>query len=59
MEWFLILPLFEKIPIILGAVDLILGSLPDKYCRWPGVILMVCNKLYEYGKLEKEKAENK
>ena len=51
MEWF-----FEWLPqmgIILGALDIILGGLPDKFVRWPGIILTIGHRLYQYGKEQK------
>jgi len=51
MEWFLALALLEKIGVILGALDIVLGSLPDKYTAgYPGLILSVAHKLHQYGK---------
>lgn len=54
MEWFLALPLLQQIPIVLGTLDVLVGSLPDKYCRWPGILLAIFNKLYLYGKDQKK-----
>lgn len=52
MDW-----LFEnldKIGMILGALDIILGSLPDKIIKWPGLTLSIFHKLHQYGKEQKE-----
>ena len=35
---------------ILGALDIILGALPDKFVKYPGAILSVAHKLHQYGK---------
>ena len=43
-----------NIGIALGALDIILGSLPDKYVRYPGIFLSMCHKLHQYGKEQKE-----
>lgn len=32
------------------AADLIAGALPDKFTRWPGLLLTIANKAYLYGK---------
>ena len=53
MDWFTGLELFEQIGIALGALDIILGALPDKYVKYPGAILSVGNKLHQYGKEQK------
>ena len=49
--------IFESLDVILtamGVTDIILGSLPDKICRWPGVILSIAHQLHQYGKGQKE-----
>ena len=36
---------------LLGVLaDLLAGTLPDKYAKWPGAILTVANKAYMNGK---------
>jgi len=51
MEWFLALALLEKIGVVLGALDIILGSAPDKFTAgYPGILLSVAHKLHQYGK---------
>ena len=53
MEWFMGLELIEQIGIVLGALDIIMGSVPDKYIKWPGIILAAAHKLHQYGKEQK------
>ena len=53
MEWFIGLELFEQIGVALGALDIILGALPDKYVKYPGAILSVSHKLHQFGKEQK------
>lgn len=38
-----------------GAIllDHVLGALPDKYSKYPGVFLSIANTLYNYGKRNK------
>ena len=55
MEAFLALDLLTQIGIVLGALDIILGALPDKYVKWPGATLTVAHKLHQYGKEETAK----
>ena len=51
MEWFLALALLEQVGVVLGGLDIILGSAPDKYTAgYPGVLLSVAHKLHQYGK---------
>jgi len=52
MEW--IFENLDKIGMILGALDIVLGSLPDKIIKWPGISLGVAHKLHQYGKTQKE-----
>jgi len=40
--------------IILGALDIMLGALPDKIIKWPGFVLSIAHKLHQYGKEQKE-----
>jgi len=51
MDW--IFENLDKIGMILGALDIILGSLPDKVIRWPGIMLSIGHNLYKYGKEQK------
>ena len=44
-----------EIGIILGALDIIVGALPDSIAKYPGAILAVGHKLYGYGKEVKTK----
>ncbi|MEA2065886.1 MAG: hypothetical protein U9O65_02105 [Thermotogota bacterium] len=48
MEW--LLANWVGIGIALGALDILIGALPDKISKYPGGILSVAHKLYEYGK---------
>ena len=48
MDW--IFENLDKIGMILGALDIVFGGLPDKVCRWPGLVLTIGHRLYEYGK---------
>jgi len=48
MDW--IFENLDKIGMILGALDIVFGGLPDKLCRWPGLILTIGHRLHEYGK---------
>ena len=50
VEWFLALGLIDQLGIVLGALDITLGALPDKIIKWPGLILSVGHKLHQYGK---------
>jgi len=51
MEWFLALALIEQIGVVLGALDIVLGSAPDKFTAgYPGVLLSLAHKLHQYGK---------
>ena len=54
MEWFYGLETLAQIGLVLGALDIILGSMPDKYSLgWPGALLEVFHKLHQYGKDQK------
>ncbi len=55
MDWFTGLELFEQIGVVLGALDIILGAVPDKWTKYPGLTLSVFHKLHQYGKEEKGK----
>jgi len=55
MDW--IFENLDKIGMILGALDIILGSLPDKFVKWPGIILSMGHQLHQYGKEQKETLE--
>ncbi len=35
---------------ILGAADIVVGALPEKYARYPGAIITVAKKLLNYSK---------
>lgn len=48
MEW--LLANYVTIGVVLGACDIVLGALPDKVVRYPGVVLKVAHELYAYGK---------
>ena len=48
--------ILQTFGIILGALDIMLGALPDKFVKWPGLVLSIGHRLYEYGK---EQNENK
>ena len=50
IQWFLSLELWAQIGVILGALDIILGALPDSVIKWPGAILAVAHRLHQYGK---------
>ena len=52
MEW--IFENLDKMGMILGALDIALGSLPDNVCRWPGITLSIAHQLHQYGKGQKE-----
>ena len=54
MEWFTGLEIMEQVGIVLGALDIILGALPDKFIKWPGIALSVAHKLHQYGKDQKK-----
>jgi len=52
MDW-----LFEnldKVGVIIVAMDTMFGALPDRITRWPGILIGVCHKLYQYGKEQPE-----
>jgi len=51
--WFMSLDFLSQVGVVLGALDIVLGALPDKYVKWPGVILSVGHKLHQYGKEQK------
>jgi len=51
MEWFF--ENLDKIGMVLGALDIVLGSLPDKVIKWPGIMLSVGHQLHQYGKTQK------
>ena len=53
MEWFMSLDLLTQIGVVLGALDIMLGALPDKYIKWPGIALSMGHKLHQYGKEQK------
>ena len=55
MEAFLALDLIAQIGTVLGALDIILGALPDKIVKYPGAALSVAHKLHQYGKEESAK----
>jgi len=42
-----------EIGTALGALDIIIGALPDKIAKYPGMILTVMHELYAYGKVKK------
>ena len=50
IEWFLTLELWAQIGVVLVALDIILGALPDHMVKWPGAILSVAHRLHQYGK---------
>lgn len=52
MDW--IFDNLETIGMILGALDIILGALPDKVIRWPGIVLSIGHQLHQYGKDQKK-----
>jgi len=52
MGWFF--ENLDKIGMVLGAIDIVLGSLPDKIIRWPGIMLSIGHQLHQYGKEQKE-----
>jgi len=41
---------WELIGWTLGALDIVLGALPDRIVKWPGILLAVSHRLYAYGK---------
>jgi len=49
---FLLTP--EGIGLCILALDLIAGWLPDKYTKYPGLILKLANKMYLHGKVSKK-----
>ena len=52
IEWITANP--ELALLIIGAVaDTLAGALPDKWARWPGLLLTIANRMYQYGKEEK------
>jgi len=51
MEW--VIANWENIGLGLMALDIIVGALPDKYCKYPSAILKVAHELYVFGKIEK------
>jgi hypothetical protein len=48
MKW--VVANWDLIGMALGALDIIIGGLPDKIAKYPGAILTVAHKLYSYGK---------
>jgi hypothetical protein len=46
-----------SVPVILGAVDIIAGWLPDRFTKWPGLILAGASKAYHFGKETVETVE--
>jgi len=51
MEW--LVANWVTIGLGIGAADIIVGALPDKYAKYPGAILKVAHKLYTFGKTKK------
>ena len=50
IDWFLTLEMWQQIGVILGALDIILGTIPDRYVKYPGIILEMFHQLHQYGK---------
>lgn len=50
MEWFLALTVLEQVGIVLGAFDIVLGTVPDSVTKYPGILLSLAHKLHQYGK---------
>ena len=46
--------ILQTFGIILGALDIMLGALPDKFVKWPGIILSIGHQLHQYGKEVKD-----
>jgi hypothetical protein len=55
IEWFMSLELWQMLGITLGALDIILGAIPDKYVKYPGALLSVAHQLHQYGKDVRQK----
>jgi len=49
MEW--ALNHWIEIGQALALLDIIVGALPDKVAKYPGMILTVMHKLYMFGKI--------
>ncbi|GAG12830.1 unnamed protein product [marine sediment metagenome] len=52
MDW--IFDNLYNIGIILGALDIVFGALPDKIIKWPGIILSIGHQLHQYGKEQRD-----
>lgn len=53
--WIIANPI-ETISILAIICDVVAGALPDKYAKYPGLILAIANRLYGYGKETKKPA---
>jgi len=51
MEW--ALNHWIEIGQALALLDVIVGALPDKIAKYPGMILTIAHKLYAFGKIPK------
>jgi len=51
MEW--ALTHWIEIGQALALLDVIVGALPDKIAKYPGMILTIAHKLYSFGKVKK------
>lgn len=41
---------YVTIGLTLGAIDIVLGGLPDSVTKYPGALLKIAHKLFAYGK---------
>ena len=39
-----------SVPLAMAILDIIAGWLPDRFTKWPGIILSAAEKAYNFGK---------
>ena len=56
-DWYFSLSLEYQIAILAILTDIVMGWLPDKYLKWPGIVLAAAKKMHDYGSEMDEKTE--